>query len=159
MIAAIRLVASILITAPGQPAAPIAQDAVPAARAFLDAFATDPQSTRKLVTKDALFVFIDMGGPYKDVLRVLGNQKPMTAGCNLDSLKQTGTPTAAELGDMPSKSLGSPGNFATLEAVYSCKRADGGTGHIDINLVMKDGLMAMFFFVPRREDEGKQAED
>lgn len=159
MIAAIRLIASIAIAAPSQPAAPISQDAVLAARAFLDAFAADPQSTRKLVTNDALFVFIDMGGPYKEVLRALRNRKPMTAGCSLDSLNQTGAPTAAELGGMPSESLSSPGNFATLEAVYSCMQVDGGIGHIDINLVMKDGLMAMFFLVPRRKDDGKQAED
>ena len=151
MIGAIHLLLS--IAAPiSQPLPPIAQDSVPAARAFLDAFASDPESTRKLATKDALFVFIDMGGPYKDVLRALKHEKPVTAACNLDSIQQTGTPTAAEMKEMPSKSLSTPGNFAALEAIYSCRQHDGTIRHIDINLIMKDGMMAMFFLVPRRKD-------
>ena len=65
---------------------------MPVARTFLTAFATDPQATRKLATDDALFVFIDMGGPYADALKGLGDKKTALAACNLDPLNRPPRP-------------------------------------------------------------------
>ena len=129
---------------------PQAQDAVPVARAFLTAFASDPQATRKLATDDALFVFIDMGGPYADALKGLGDKKTALAACNLDSLEQTATPSADELKGYPAPSFKTPGRFASLRAVYSCKRPDGGTALVDVSLIVKNNLVVMFGLVPRR---------
>jgi hypothetical protein len=66
-------------------------------------------------------------------------------------LKQTGKPTVAELKGFPSQSFKTPGHFATVEGVYSCKRPDGSTGFIDVQMLLKNNLMAMLSWVPRRE--------
>ena len=132
------------------PPPPQVQDAVPVARTFLTAFATDPQATRKLATDDALFVFIDMGGPYADALKGLGEKKTALAACNLDSIEQTATPAADKMKLYPATSFKTPGRFATVEAVYSCKRPDGGTAFVDVTLILKNNLMVMFGLVPRR---------
>jgi hypothetical protein len=135
-------------TAP-QPSS-VPQDAVPSARAFLEAFAINPQLTQKLVTSDALFVYIDMGGPYADILKGLGTKKTALAACELESLRQTGTPTMDELKNTPAASFKTPGHFASVEGVYACKRPDGGKAFVDVMLILKDNLVAEFGIVPRR---------
>lgn len=140
--------AALMGAAPQTSEAP--QNAVPFARAFLQAFATNPQLTQKLVTSDALFVYIDMGGPYADILKGLGTKKTMLAACDLESLQQTGTPTMEQLKNTPAASFRTPGHFASVEGVYACKRADGSKAFVDVMLILKDNLVAEFGIVPRR---------
>lgn len=128
----------------------VPQDAVPYARTFLEAFTTNPQSTRQLVTPDALFVYIDMGGPYADVLKGLGTKKPSLAACELVSLHETATPTMEEVKNTPAASFRTPGHFAVVEAVYACKRPDGSKAFVDVPLMLKDNLVAEFGIIPRR---------
>jgi hypothetical protein len=130
--------------------APVPQDAVPFARAFLQAFADDPQSTRKLVTSDALFVFIDMGGPYAELLKGLGAKKPAIAACELESLRETATPTMEELKNTPARSFSTPGHFASVEGVYACKQPNGSRAFVDVTMILKDNLVAEFGMIPRR---------
>jgi hypothetical protein len=149
MLAAFRVVASAAAVATATPSS-VPQDAVPFARAFLEAFATNPQLTQKLVTSDALFVYIDMGGPYADILKGLGTKKTALAACDLESLRQTGTPTMEELKNTPAVSFKTPGHFASVDGVYVCKRPDGSNAFVDVMLLLKDNLVAEFGIVPRR---------
>jgi hypothetical protein len=128
----------------------VPQDAVPFARAFLQAFATNPRLTQKLVTSDALFVYVDMGGPYADILKGLGTKKTALAACDLQSLRQTGTPTMDELKNTPAASFKTPGHFASVAGIYTCKRRDGSKAFVDVTLLLKDNLVAEFGIVPRR---------
>lgn len=132
------------------PPATMQQDAVSSARTFMAAFTTNPQLTRHLVTEDALFVFIDMGGRYADLLKATGTKNRMFSTCTLTSLEVGRTPSLADLKSVPAKSLHSPGQFASVQGVYSCKAPDGTVGLIDVGLLMKDGLVAELGIVPRR---------
>ena len=124
-------------------------------RTFLTAFATDPANTKKLAAEDALFVYIHMGGPYREMVKGLSGKKSLLAGCKLDSIRQTATPPIgpppAEVREgFPTTAFDTPGRFANVEAVYSCKRPDGGTALLDVNVWLKNDLMVMFGLAPRR---------
>ena len=149
MLAAIRVVAWAAAVGTALPSS-VPQDSVPFARAFLEAFATNPQLTQRLVTPDALFVYIDMGGPYAEVMKGLGTKKTLLAACDLESLRQTGTPKMEELKNTPAASFKTPGHFASVEGVYACKRPDGIKALVDVMMILKDKLVAEFGIIPRR---------
>ncbi len=120
------------------------QDAVPFARRFLQAFAANAQSARPLVTSDARFVFVVMATPFSDLLKRLGTNKTSFAACELQSLRQTGTPRLEELKNIPVASLKTQGHFAIVKGVYACKRPDVGKVLIGVTLILKNNLVAEF---------------
>lgn len=134
-----------LVTGSQQP-----DDVVSTARAFLAAFASSPQSTRALAADDALFVAIDVGGPYAELLKVMGDTKPALATCDLTSLEQQPDPSFENMDGFPAASFKTPGHFTAVKGTYACKRDDGKPTVTIVNLVFKDGRMVLFGMAPQR---------
>lgn len=134
--------------------APGGGDAVAAARTFLGALASDPQSTKQLVTDDALFAVGDIGGSYADLLKASVGRESILKGffarCVQRSIEQKPTPPDAELRSFPAPSFRTKGSFALVVSSYACRRDDGSTGATDVMIYFKDDRVALFGFDPRR---------
>lgn len=146
MLAAVGVAAWVATMGAAPQSSSVPQDAVPFARRFLQAFAVNPQSTRQLVTSDALLVFIGTPSPYSDFLKRLTTKKTSFAACELQSLRETSTPTMEELKNLPAASFKTQGHFAIVHGVYACKRPDVGKVLFGVTMILKNSLVAEFRF-------------
>jgi hypothetical protein len=142
------LITAALIAASGQ-AAPTG-DAVSEARSFLDAFISNPQTTKDMVTSDALIAVHDIGGPYAEFLSGMSADKPLMAGCSVQSLEQKPTPPEADMREYPAPSFKTPGNFALVTGTFVCPTPEGRSRTSDVSVFLKDGRVVMFGIQPRR---------
>jgi hypothetical protein len=144
----VLLITAALIATSGQ-AAPT-QDAASEARAFLEAFVKDPQTTKNMVTSDALLAVHDIGGSYAEFLSGMPADKPLMAGCSVQSLEQKPTPPEADMREYPAPSFKTPGHFALVTGTLVCPTPEGRSRTSDVSVFLKDGRVAMFGIQPRR---------
>jgi hypothetical protein len=144
----IALLSAALIAGLGQ-TAPI-DDAVGEARAFLEAFVKDPQTTKDMVTSDALLTVHDIGGPYAEFLDGMQGDSLLPAGCSVEALEQKPTPPEADLRTYPAPAFKTPGQFALVTGSYLCPAPDGRRWPSDVSIFLKDGRVVMFGIQPRR---------
>jgi hypothetical protein len=123
---------------------PAQLDPVQTARTFLEAFASNPSATKKLVAADAMIVVGDIGGRYSEFLRKVRPKANWLATCSVTSLQSKPLPAQAELEKEDSPPWLKGGELALVEGTYSCTDPSGAKGDVVLSVVLKGGRVAQF---------------
>lgn len=123
-------------------------DAVTTARTFLEAFASNPSATRKLVTHDAVIVVGDTGGPFSTFMRGGRPKAIWLSTCRADSLKQMPLPPESELNVEDTHPQLKGVKLSVVKGRYSCTKPDGTKGDVELTVILKNSRVAMLGLWP-----------
>jgi hypothetical protein len=112
-------------------------NALEAARTFLEAFAAEPTAARQYVTRDAMVVMGDIGGPFNDYVTIIRSEAPdLLTGCRIGQLQEKPGPTAAELKDGPPRYQG--GKLTVFDGNYDCAQNKSRVSDFKFIVILKD---------------------